>query len=76
MQEELVIINEPNVKLYFDINNTEVKCNLKLEYNGEIDYFDENEKILRNTDYESNIINNFLMYRYYILMIIHLDQFL
>lgn len=62
MQEELVIINEPNVKLYFDINNNEVKCNLKLDYNGEIDYFDENEKILRNTEYESNIINNLFIY--------------
>lgn len=62
MQEELVIINEPSVKLYFDINNNEVKCNLKLDYNGEIDYFDENEKILRNTDYESNIINNLFIY--------------
>ena len=62
MQDELVIINEPNIKLYFDIQNNDIQCNIKLDYNGEIDYFDENEKILRNTEYENNIINDLITY--------------
>ena len=62
MKDELVIINQPNVKLYFDINNKEIICNVKFDYNGDIDYFDDSINIIRDVDFESSVINDIFEY--------------
>lgn len=56
IENELSII-DPITNLYFDIKNENIICEIKLNYNNnEINYFD-NTKIIRNRDYEQNIIN-------------------
>lgn len=62
MKDELIIVSDPGVKLYFDINNKEIVCNCKFDYNGLIDYFDNNENIYRNSDFESKVINDIFEY--------------
>ncbi len=62
MKDELIIINEPTTKLYFDITNNEIKAKIILNYKEEINYFDETKNILRNPNYENNIINDLLIY--------------
>ena len=62
---DIIIVNEPGVKLYFDINK-EIECNIKFDYNGEIDYFDTDDKILRNENFENNVINDVLKYGFII----------
>lgn len=58
---DIIIVNEPSVKLYFDINK-EIECNIKFDYNGEIDYFDSDDKVLRNEEFENNVLNDVLKY--------------
>ena len=51
-------ITTPNVKLYFDIENELLTCNVILLYKDtEINYFDK-VNIIRNREYEQNIIND------------------
>ena len=40
IKNEIVIIEEPDTSLYFDLNKNNVVCKIKLKYNEEIDYFD------------------------------------
>lgn len=56
IKDEVVIINDPVCKLYFDLKK-KVTCAIKFVYNEEIDYFDESSNVLRNNEYESNVIN-------------------
>ena len=57
IENELSII-DPITKLYFDIKDENIICEIKLDYNNnEINYFD-NTSIIRNRDYEKNIIND------------------
>ena len=47
----------PNVKLYFDISYSKLKCDIIFDYKGkEINYFDKVD-ILRDNDFENDIIN-------------------
>lgn len=61
MKDELVIVNEPHTELYFDIKN-EIICNIKFDYNGFIDYFDDKNNILRNEEYENSVLNDIIEY--------------
>ena len=43
------------------MNYNDIICNVKLEYGSkEIDYFDNDKEILRDMDYEGELINNIL----------------
>lgn len=62
--KEKVEITTPSIKLYFDLKNDAIICNIKLKYNDkEIDYF-ENINILRNKPYEETIINDLINYKF------------
>lgn len=54
--DKLCII-DPITKLYFDLLDDNITCDLKFNYNNnEINYFDETN-IIRNRNFEQNIIN-------------------
>ena len=60
--KEIAIPTKPNVRIYFDIMHSKLKCNLKFLYKDkEIDYF-ENSEILRDNDYELEVVNEILEY--------------
>jgi len=55
--KEIVITKKPDAKLYFDFKYNIIECKVKLKYGDkEINYFDKEENILRDEEYESNII--------------------
>ena len=57
--EQISDLSKPDVKLYFDINRSDVTCKIKLDYKkAEIDYFDQNEEILRDIPFEKDIIKD------------------
>ena len=57
LKDKIQIINEPDVSLYFDLNKDNVICNIKLKYNEEIDYFDNKANVLRDVEFETNLIS-------------------
>lgn len=57
----IIITKKPDARLYFDMNYNDIICNIKLEYgNKEIDYFDNDKEILRDIDFEAELINDIL----------------
>ena len=59
--DNLVIVKKPTCKLYFDIYYNDIICNIKLNYgNKEIDYFSNDDTIVRDVTYENSIINDIL----------------
>ena len=62
IKNDIVIINEPDVSLYFDLNKNDVVCNLKLKYSEEIDYFDKTSTTIRDLNFENNLINELSTY--------------
>ena len=59
---EIVIPEKPNVKLYFDIAYSKLKCNVIFDYKGmEVNYFEESE-FLRDNEYENEIEKEILDY--------------
>ena len=55
--DNIVIVKKPECKLYFDLNYNDIVCNVKLMYgNIELDYFDNNNKVLRDIEYENEVI--------------------
>lgn len=66
--EDIVILDTPDVKIYFDLNDEDIVCNVEFMYNDlKIGYFDKSDKtILRDSDYEQSVIqdlvnNNFIL---------------
>lgn len=58
---DIIIVKNPNTKLYFDLNYENVKLDVKFEYqNKVISYFDKEEDILRDIEYENNVKNEIL----------------
>ena len=56
--DKVVISSKPESKLYFDFKKN-ITCNIKLKYNdNEIDYFDNTNNILRDNEYENEIIDD------------------
>ncbi len=66
IKDEIVIINEPKVSLYFDLNKSNILVKIKLKYNEEIDYFDNKSNVLRDINFENDLINNILSYGFVI----------
>lgn len=60
VKDNIIISSKPHGKLYFDFKKN-ISCNIKLVYdNQEIDYFDNSSNILRDNDYENEILDNLL----------------
>lgn len=54
---EITMPTKPTVQLYFDFYYSEVECQIKLTYGKkEIDYFSKDPGIVRDSEFESNII--------------------
>lgn len=55
--DNIVIVKKPECNLYFDLNYNDIVCNVKLIYgNIELDYFDNDNKVLRDIEYENEVI--------------------
>ena len=55
---DIIISKEPVASLYFDLNKDKVLCEIKLDYNGKlVKYFDENSPVLRDKEYENKVMN-------------------
>ncbi len=66
LKDKIIIVNKPDVKLYFDIKNN-VTCKFKLNYKDkEIDYFDKVDNILRDVEYENKVIEDLNKYNFII----------
>lgn len=63
--DSIVISTKPVGKLYFDFKRNKIDCIIKLKYNNkEINYYDNDDTILRDNDYESNIIIDLTKYHF------------
>ena len=59
--EDILIFAKPDISLYFDLEKNKISCKIKLDYKGNvIDYFDNNEKIVRDEIEEKEVINDLL----------------
>lgn len=60
--DNLVIVKKPNVKLYFDLNYSNVSLDIKFDYkNNIISYFDkDNSNIMRDHEYEEEVVEEIL----------------
>ena len=59
--EDILILGKPDISLYFDLEKDKISCKIKLDYKGNIiDYFDNNEKIVRDEFVEKELINDLL----------------
>ncbi len=62
---DLVIVNKPDVKFYFDINEVDITCVPKFLYQqDEISYFANIPTVLRDTDYENEVVNSLDKYHF------------
>ena len=61
--KDIVIITKPDVKFYFDINEDSITCIPKFLYqNEEISYFDERTNLVKDIDYEHEVVS--ILYEY------------
>ena len=57
--DNIVVVKKPECRLYFDLNYNDIVCNLKFIYgNIEVDYFDNDSRVLRDYEYESEVITD------------------
>ncbi len=55
--QDIVMTSKPDVKLYFDLNEDDIVCNPKFLYRGdEISYFEETPQLIRDVDFESEVV--------------------
>ncbi len=53
-----IVVTKPKAKLFFDINGEKIECKVTLTYREkEINIFDDASGILRDNEYESNILS-------------------
>lgn len=65
VKDKIIIVTKPTVKLYFDLNNNNITCDIKLIYRDkEINYFDDTKQILRDTEYEFSILQDLAKYNF------------
>ena len=63
LKDKIIIVNKPEVKIYIDFKYNSIIANVKLSYqNTEIDYFDDVKNILRDFEYEEEIVNDLVSY--------------
>lgn len=57
--EDIIINTKPTVKIYFDLYKDTISSKIKLKYSEkEIDYFEEDETIIRDEEYEKQITDD------------------
>ncbi len=62
---EIVIGNKPKVKLYFDSKYDGIICNILFNYgNKELNYFDEDKKIIRDDEFENQVVEDVYSYNF------------
>ena len=67
VEDKIIISTKPTSKLYFDLRHDKIICDIKLTYqNKEINYFDKTPKIVRDIEYENEILNTLEMYHFII----------
>lgn len=55
--KDIVISSKPEASIYFDLNKDYITCEIKLDYKGNIiNYFDKLDNIIRNDEYENELI--------------------
>lgn len=58
---DIVISSKPDASLYFDLNKDYITCEIKLDYKGNIiNYFDKLDNIIRNDEYENELITKII----------------
>lgn len=61
--DDIVIAGTPDVSLYFDISNDMIDCSIKFDYRGNIvDYFDVDSNVIRDVEFEKNVISDLFSY--------------
>lgn len=61
LQDKIIIGVKPKVKLYLDYYKDSIVCNPKFIYNNEeISHFETNSKIVKDTEYEKQVIEDIL----------------
>lgn len=64
--KDIIIVSKPDVKLYFDLNEDNITCLPKFMYQGEeISYFEEKANVVRDIDYENEIVSELLQYEFH-----------
>ncbi len=65
--DDLIITSNIKVELYFDIREYYIECSIKFIYdNNTVDYFDKNSGVLRDIEFETNVINDLIKYNFVI----------
>ena len=65
VKDKIIIVTKPDVKLYFDLNANSITCDVKLTYRDkEINYFDNTKEIVRDTEYESSVLQDLLKHNF------------
>lgn len=63
--EDIVISGKPDVSFYFDLLKDKITCQIKLNYKGNIiDYFDKDDKIIRDEETEEYILKEITDYNF------------
>ena len=63
--DDLIITSNIKVELYFDIREYYIECSIKFIYdNNTVDYFDKNSVVLRDMEFETNVINDLVKYNF------------
>ncbi|MDD6323698.1 MAG: DEAD/DEAH box helicase [Bacilli bacterium] len=61
---EITIPTKPCAKLYFDFYYNSIKCEVKLNYGKEVNYFDKTPSIVRDSEYENILIEKLAKYKF------------
>ena len=65
LENEIIICKKPKTKLYFDYYYNAISCNIVFDYNNnEVNYFDKTSNILRDKDYEEEVLNRLFDYNF------------
>lgn len=67
LKDSIILGSKPNIKIYLDLKGFIILATIKLEYeNIEIDYFNDDENILRDEESEEEVISTLLKYGFQI----------
>jgi len=67
LKDEIILGIKPGVKIYLDLKNSMILCDVKLIYRDEeVNYFDSTPKIIRDEQVEKEVIEQLLKYGFLI----------
>lgn len=62
---DIIISRKPDGKLFFDFNSNGIVCKINLVYgNKNLDYFDNDISVIRDTEYENELIEMLISYHF------------